>query len=79
MGSGLLSEHDNIAKQLQKGGYQTSVIGKWHLKKEPSGFDYYCVLPGQGKYWNPVLKTKENWEDYNEGGNPHDLVNYIKT
>jgi|TARA_R110000868_G_scaffold276646_3_gene536353 arylsulfatase A-like enzyme len=71
LGSGLLSEHDNIAKHLQQGGYQTSVIGKWHLKKEPSGFDYYCVLPGQGRYWDPILKTKENWEDYNEGGISH--------
>ena len=36
----------------------TALIGKWHLKKEPSGFDYYKVLPGQGKYNNPVFKTK---------------------
>jgi len=61
-------EHLNIAKVLQNGGYQTAIIGKWHLKKEPTGFDYYCVLPGQGRYWDPILKTKENWKDGNEGG-----------
>ena len=44
------------------------MIGKWHLKKEPSGFDYYKVLPGQGKYNNPLFKTRENWEDGYKGG-----------
>ena len=58
----------NVAKVLQKNGYQTAVVGKWHLKKEPAGFDYYKVLPGQGKYNNPLFKTKENWEDGYKGG-----------
>ena len=40
-------------KQLQKGGYQTALVGKWHLKSTPSGFDYHEVLPGQGAYYNP--------------------------
>ncbi len=72
LGASLLPKQENIAKQLQKSGYQTSVIGKWHLKKEPSGFDYYCVLPGQGNYWNPVMKTKENWQDYKDGGKQYE-------
>ena len=38
---------------LQKNGYQTAIIGKWHLKSSPSGFDYWNVLPGQGDYYNP--------------------------
>ncbi len=59
---------ENIAKVMQRGGYQTSIIGKWHLKREPSGFDYYCVLPGQGSYWDPVLKTRDNWQDGGKGG-----------
>lgn len=66
--AGLSPQYNNIAKELQKGGYQTSIIGKWHLKQEPAGFDHYCVLPGQGEYHNPRLKTKDNWEDYYEGG-----------
>lgn len=40
-------------KILQQNGYQTSMIGKWHLKSPPTGFDYYNVLPGQGDYYNP--------------------------
>ena len=58
----------NIAKTLQKNNYQTAVIGKWHLIKEPSGFDHYMVLPVHGVYNDPVLKTKENWEDGRRGG-----------
>ena len=68
LGAGFTPEHYHIAKLMSAGGYQTSVIGKWHLQTEPTGFDYYCVLPGQGRYWNPVLKTKENWGHYLEGG-----------
>lgn len=40
-------------KILHQNGYQTSIIGKWHLKSKPTGFDYYNVLPGQGDYYNP--------------------------
>jgi arylsulfatase A-like enzyme len=51
----------NIAKVLKNSGYQTAIIGKWHLKKEPSGFDYYNVLHDQGRYWDPILRTEENF------------------
>ncbi len=61
----------NIAKVFQSNGYQTAIIGKWHLKKEPTGFDYYNVLPGQGRYWDPILKSAENWEDSHKGGVVH--------
>jgi len=46
-------------KLLQKAGYQTAVIGKWHLKSEPTGFDYYHVLYGQGPYYNPRMRTPD--------------------
>ncbi|NIN72529.1 MAG: sulfatase-like hydrolase/transferase [Gemmatimonadetes bacterium] len=44
-------------KLLQAAGYQTAIIGKWHLKSEPTGFDYWEVLPGQGTYYNPDFRT----------------------
>ncbi|KAH7007410.1 alkaline-phosphatase-like protein [Ilyonectria destructans] len=48
----------NVAKQLRSNAnYQTAMIGKWHLgegeEHEPTGFDYWSVLPGQGEYWDP--------------------------
>ena len=49
---------------LQKNGYQTAMIGKWHLKSEPQGFDYYEVLYGQGPYYNPTMRTPNGDIDY---------------
>lgn len=43
----------NVAKILQKNGYQTALIGKIHIEGNPQGFDYWNVLPGQGQYYNP--------------------------
>lgn len=40
-------------KLLQKAGYETAVIGKWHLVSDPTGFDYWNILIGQGDYYNP--------------------------
>ena len=44
-------------KLLQKAGYQTSLIGKWHLVSQPAGFDHWEILPGQGSYYNPDFIT----------------------
>lgn len=46
-------------KLLQQTGYQTAIVGKWHLKSDPTGFDFWNVLIGQGPYYNPPLKTPE--------------------
>jgi arylsulfatase A-like enzyme len=43
-------------KLLQKAGYQTAVVGKWHLATDPQGYDYSEVLIGQGPYYNPPMK-----------------------
>ncbi|VUC23419.1 unnamed protein product [Clonostachys rosea] len=49
----------NVAKQLRSSpaNYQTAMVGKWHLGEgadhEPTGFDYWSVVPGQGEYWDP--------------------------
>lgn len=47
-------------KLLQKAGYQTAVIGKWHLESLPTGFDYWKIVPGQGDYYNPDFILQSN-------------------
>ncbi len=42
-------------KLLQAAGYQTAIVGKWHLVSDPTGFDYWHILPGQGVYYNPPM------------------------
>ncbi len=54
-GRGLDQSQWTVAKALQAGGYHTAVIGKWHLKTRPVGFDHWEILPGQGNYYNPVF------------------------
>jgi N-acetylglucosamine-6-sulfatase len=46
-------------KLLQQAGYETALIGKWHLRSDPTGFDYWDVLPGQGDYYNPEFISQE--------------------
>lgn len=48
-----------ISKIFQKNGYQTALFGKWHLKTEPTGFDTWKILPGQGHYYNPEFRTPQ--------------------
>ena len=42
-----------MPKLMQQAGYQTALIGKWHLVSTPTGFDYWNIIPGQGDYYNP--------------------------
>lgn len=54
-------------KLLQKAGYETAIIGKWHLTSAPTGFDYSEILIGQGIYYNaPFIKNgvKEKSKGY---------------
>lgn len=52
-------DQQTFPKLLQKSGYVTSIIGKWHLASEPQGFDHWDILSGQGAYYNPELRTAE--------------------
>ncbi|MDR1809301.1 MAG: sulfatase-like hydrolase/transferase [Prevotella sp.] len=54
-----------MVKELSQSGYQTAIVGKWHLASEPAYFDYYNVLPGQGRYQNPILLEKGKWTGAN--------------
>ena len=55
---------NHVAKELQKVGYQTAMIGKWHLATDPTGFDYWNILPGQGVYYDPVFITSGGRKKY---------------
>jgi len=62
-------EQQNVAMLLQDAGYETSIIGKWHLHTQPNGFDFYSVLPGQGKYFDPVFREMDaEWIDGSKEG-----------
>lgn len=59
LGAKIDGRQDNVAKQLRASGYQTAIVGKWHLghggHHDPTGFDYWDVLPGQGDYHDPEM------------------------
>lgn len=44
-----------MPKLLQAAGYATAIVGKWHLHSQPTGFDHWDILPGQGDYYNPTF------------------------
>jgi arylsulfatase A-like enzyme len=51
-----------VAKALQAAGYETAIIGKWHLVSTPTGFGHWEILPGQGNYYNPDFITPAGTE-----------------
>lgn len=54
-----------VQQLLREAGYQTAMVGKWHLDSEPTNFDYWTILPGQGHYYNPDFITPEGRKRYN--------------
>jgi arylsulfatase A-like enzyme len=69
-------------KILQTQGYDTSFIGKWHLRSAPTGFDHWQILLGQGAYYNPTFRTEQG--NHDETGYVTDIItdkslNWLKT
>jgi len=60
-----------LPQEMKKLGYETAIIGKWHLNCEPVAFDYYKVFPGQGTYFDPEFEEK------GKGKWPNNIVKYI--
>ena len=57
--------NQQTVQELLKGaGYQTAMIGKWHLDSQPTNFDFWEILPGQGEYYNPVFITPDGNKQY---------------
>lgn len=54
------SAQQTFPELLRQAGYETAVIGKWHLESLPTGFDHWEVVPGQGNYYNPDFITMNN-------------------
>lgn len=59
-------------KQLHDNGYQTAIVGKWHLTSDPQGFDHWSVLIGQGEYYRPDFL--ENGKELTEDGYVTDVI-----
>ncbi len=68
----LQPESASFPRELQKAGYQTAVIGKWHIQSTPRFFDHYEVLPGQGAYFNP--KFSRNGKNTRYEGHCTDVI-----
>jgi arylsulfatase A-like enzyme len=77
----LPGEKQYLPQEMKKLGYQTAIIGKWHLKDEPSAFDYYKVLHRKGDYFDPKFKEKRKgeWGDnfVNYKGYVSDVITYL--
>ncbi len=68
-------EQLTFPKLLQKNGYYTAMIGKWHLKSQPTGFDYWNILDGQGEYYNPNFI--ETGDTVHHTGYVSDIINEL--
>jgi arylsulfatase A-like enzyme len=53
--------HTNYVQRLREAGYQTALIGKWHLAPDPPGFDHWVMLPGWGGYQDPEIIANGAW------------------
>ena len=54
----IAKDRQHLANLMKQAGYETAMVGKWHLAAEPAAFDFYTVLPGQGSYFNPIFRIR---------------------
>jgi len=63
----LREDAPSYSRQLQGAGYQTAVVGKWHMKHMPRGMDFYAVTKGQGSYFNPSFTRADGAQTRHQG------------
>jgi uncharacterized sulfatase len=68
IGDALDTALNTLPKVLQRSSYETAILGKWHLKSQPQGFDYCQVVRDQGAYFNPAFFSSEDWNDKTSKG-----------
>lgn len=75
LGEGIDTTKVFFTELLQQAGYQTGLVGKWHMRCTPKGFDYYKVLNDQGPYYNPDFRSNDSGNRYvREQGYTTDLI-----
>lgn len=75
LAEGIDSTKVHFSELLHQQGYQTAVVGKWHMSINPKGFDYYHILDDQGKYYNPTFKGPDTGNKFvQEQGYATDLI-----
>src|SRR5262245_58798762 len=57
----------HFVRMLQGSGYQSAIFGKWHLHTNPVGFDAWKILPGQGRYHDPILISMDDKKSVHKG------------
>ena len=63
LGGGIKKSSPQYPDLLSKAGYQTWLVGKWHLDSNPKGYEKHMTVKGQGKYFNPTFKgTEGTWK-----------------
>jgi arylsulfatase A-like enzyme len=66
------AEIATFPEDLREAGYRTGLVGKYHIRQQPRGFDYWCIHPGQGEYFDPVFI--ENGESVRKEGYATDIT-----
>ena len=67
LGCTLRPDSPSYIVELQKAGYTTAVVGKWHMGQQPRGCDDYAVTKGQGKYFNPTFRRPDGAAEKHQG------------